>query len=256
MHQSLTGKPVVLVTGAGQGIGRSIALAFAMAGARVAVTGRTRPKIEHVAGECGGDAAAITLDVSAESSCQRAVSECLDRLGPVDVLVNSAGIAKSAKFTATDTGLWRQIMTVDVDGPFWLTRAVLPAMLERDHGTVISIGSVASRVGLPYVAAYTAAKHALLGLTRALSAEYARTGITFNCVCPHYTDTPLAAETVRNIVARTGRGEEEALAHLLSPQGRLIDPADVAALCLFLASPAGRSITGQAINIDGGTHQG
>jgi NAD(P)-dependent dehydrogenase (short-subunit alcohol dehydrogenase family) len=136
--------------------------------------------------------------------------------------------------------------------PFWLTRAALPAMLERDRGAVISIGSVASRLGLPYVAAYTAAKHALLGLTRSLSAEYVNTGITFNCVCPHYADTPMTRKTVRNIVARTGRTEQEALARILPPQGRLIEPDDVAAMCVFLASPAGRSITGQAINIDGG----
>jgi NAD(P)-dependent dehydrogenase (short-subunit alcohol dehydrogenase family) len=243
---------VVLVTGAGQGIGRSIALAFSRAGARVAVAGRARQRLEAVVAECGERAVPVVLDVSDESSCQDAVAQCQDRLGPVDVLVNNAGIARSAKFTSTDTAMWREIMTVDVDGPFWLTRAALPSMLERDHGAVISIGSVASRLGLPYVAAYTAAKHALLGLTRSLSAEYVNTGITFNCVCPHYADTPMTRETVRNIVARTGRTEQEALARILPPQRRLIEPDDVAAMCVLLASPAGRSITGQAINIDGG----
>jgi NAD(P)-dependent dehydrogenase (short-subunit alcohol dehydrogenase family) len=246
---------VALVTGAGQGIGRAIARTFAESGATVALAGRNLRKLDETAAECGPPAFTVELDVTDEQACQRAIEECDQRVGPVDLLVNNAGIAQSAKFTATSTDLWRSIMAVDVDGPFWLTRAALPAMLEQEQGTVISVGSLASRMGLPYVAAYTAAKHALLGLTRSLAAEYARSGVTFNCVCPYYVDTPMAAATIENVVAKTGMSEQDALNHMLSPQGRLISVDDVAAMCLLLASPAGRSITGQAINIDGGQLQ-
>jgi NAD(P)-dependent dehydrogenase (short-subunit alcohol dehydrogenase family) len=250
----LTGK-VALITGGGQGIGRSIALSFAAAGATVAVASRTRANIEDVARECASNAIAISLDVTDERSCGDAIATCEREFGHLDILVNNAGIARSAKFTDTTTADWHETMAVDVDGPFWLIRAALPGMLARGQGTVVSIGSLASRQGFAYVAAYTAAKHALLGLTRSLAAEYARAGLTFNCVCPFYVDTPMTADTVRNVVAKTGRSEEQALAHLLSPQGRLISPDEVAAVCLLLASPAGRSITGQAINVDGGQLQ-
>jgi NAD(P)-dependent dehydrogenase (short-subunit alcohol dehydrogenase family) len=246
---------VALVTGAGQGIGRAIARTFAESGATVALAGRNLRKLDEAAAECGPRAFTVELDVTDEQACQQAIEECDQRVGPVDLLVNNAGIAQSAKFVATGTDLWRSTMAVDVDGPFWLTRAALPAMLERGRGTVISVGSLASRMGLPYVAAYTAAKHALLGLTRSLAAEYARSGVTFNCVCPYYVDTPMAATTIQNMVAKTGMSEQDALDHMLSPQGRLISVDDVAAMCLLLASPAGRSITGQAINIDGGQLQ-
>lgn len=245
-----------LVTGGGRGIGRAVALAFAREGARVAVAARTQAEIEAVASECGGGAIALTLDVSDEEACRRVVQDAHDRLGRLDVLVNNAGIASSHKFTDLDTATWRGILAVDLDGPFYLTRAAVPLMLEQGSGAVISIASVAARLGMPYVAAYTAAKHGLLGLMRSLAADYARRGITFNCVCPAYVDTPMTQATVANIMARTGRSQEEAVRPLLTPQGRLVTPEEVAQVCLLLASPAGRGITGQAINVDGGSHQG
>ncbi len=244
-----------VVTGGGRGIGRAVALAFAAEGARVAVAARTAPEIEAVAAECGGGAIALTLDVTDEAACNAVVAEAREKLGRLDILVNNAGIASSHKFTDLDTATWRRILAVDLDGPFYLTRAAVPVMLEQGGGAVISIASVAARVGMPYVAAYTAAKHGLLGLMRSLAADYARRGITFNCVCPAYVDTPMTEATVANIMQRTGRSHEEAVKPLHTPQGRLVTPQEVAEVCLLLASPGGRGITGQAINVDGGANQ-
>jgi NAD(P)-dependent dehydrogenase (short-subunit alcohol dehydrogenase family) len=244
-----------LVTGGGRGIGREIALAFAREGARVAVAARTPAEIEAVARECGRGAIAVRLDVIDEAACEAAVERVERELGGLDVLVNNAGVATSHKFTDLDTETWRRIMAVNLDGPFFMTRAAVPGMLRRGEGAVIAIASVASKVGAPYVSAYTAAKHGLLGLTRALAAEYARRGLTFNCVCPAYVDTPMTEATIDNIVARTGRTREQALQPLLTPQGRLVAPAEVAAVCVLLASDAGRGINGAAINVDGGQVQ-
>lgn len=241
-----------LVTGGGRGIGREIALAFAAEGARVAVAARTVAEIEAVAAECGRGAFAIPLDVTDEAACAETVAAVRGRFGGLEVLVNNAGVATSHKFTELDTATWRRVMAVDLDGPFFLTRAALPGMLEQGSGAVIAIASIAAKVGMPYVAAYTAAKHGLLGMMRSLAAEHARRGVTFNCVCPGYVDTPMTEESVANIMARTGRDREQALAPLLTPQGRLVSPAEVAAVCLLLASREGRGITGQAINVDGG----
>jgi NAD(P)-dependent dehydrogenase (short-subunit alcohol dehydrogenase family) len=244
-----------LVTGGGRGIGREIAMAFAREGARVAVAARSVDEIGAVAAECGGGAVAIPVDVTDEAACAAAVARAERELGGLDVLVNNAGVAASHKFTDVDTATWRRILAVDLDGPFFLTRAAVPGMLARGSGAVVMVASIASKLGAPYVSAYTAAKHGLLGLTRALAAEYARRGLTFNCVCPAYVDTPMTEASVANIMARTGRTREEALRPLLTPQGRLVAPAEVAAVCVLLASDAGRGINGAAINVDGGLVQ-
>ncbi|HVW34752.1 MAG TPA: SDR family oxidoreductase [Acidimicrobiia bacterium] len=253
--RALAGR-VALVTGAGRGIGRAVARAFAAEGAVVALAARTGPEIEAAAADCGGGAAAFVADLAGEAACTALVRRVEAGLGPIDVLVNNAGIARSAKFVDTTTEDWRAVMALDLDAPFFLTRAALPGMLARSGGAVINIASVAARTGFAYVAPYTAAKHGLLGLTRALAAEYPAAGVTFNCVCPFYVDTPMTGATLDHIVARTGRPRPAARAALLSPQGRLVDPAEVASVCVLLASDAGRSITGQAINVDGGRHQG
>ena len=245
-----------LVTGGGRGIGRAVALAFAREGARVAVAARTVAEIEAVARECGGGAIAIPLDVTDESACNAAVARTIAELGRIDVLVNNAGVAESHKFTEMETAAWHRILAVDLDGPFFLTRAALPGMLARRSGAVIAIGSIASRVGMPYVAAYNAAKHGLLGMMRSLAADNVRNGVTFNTVCPAYVDSPMTQGAIANIMERTGRSPGEAVKALHTPQGRLVSPEEVAAVCILLASPAGRGITGQAINIDGGFHQG
>lgn len=248
---SLAGR-TALVTGASKGIGRAIALAMSEAGARVAVSARRLEMAEQVADQCGGRTLALALDVTDEEACLCAVRTAEKQLGQLDVLVNNAGVAESSKFCDMSTDMWRRILSVDLDGPFWLTRSALPGMLKRSRGAVISIGSVASRTGLAYASGYTVAKHGLLGMTRALAVEHADSGVTFNCVCPHYVDTPMTHGTIANIMARTGRSRQEACRPLLTPQGTLISPADIAAICVLLASEVGRSINGQAIQIDGG----
>jgi len=247
----LEGLPA-LVTGAGSGIGRAVALALAEQGARVAAAGRTAASVERVAAECGPESIAIRLDVRDEAACESAVAACERRLGGLDGLVNAAGVASSQKFTDLTAEVWRETLAADLDGPMFMTRAAVVGMLERGWGRVISIGSIASLSGHRYIAAYTAAKHGLLGLTRALAAEYAASGITFNCVCPGYVDTPMTARTIANIARRTGRSEADARSVLLTPQGRLITPEEVAQAVVFLASEAGRSINGQALVIAGG----
>lgn len=247
-----------LITGGGRGIGRAIALAFAREGARVAVAARTEREIEEVAASCrelAADALALPLDVTQSASCVRSISVCLDAWGQINVLVNNAGTARSSKFTAIDDALWKHTLDVDLNGAFYMTRAALPGMLERGEGAIITISSIAGKIGAPYIAPYCAAKHAVIGLMRSLAAEYPRTGVTFNCVCPAYVDTPMTEQTVQNIMQRTGRGRDDALRALMTPQGRLIRPEEVAAVCVLLAGPAGRSINGQAINVDGGSVQ-
>jgi NAD(P)-dependent dehydrogenase (short-subunit alcohol dehydrogenase family) len=249
---------VALVTGGGRGIGRDIALAFAEEGARVAVASRTLGELERVASECrerGVPAIALSLDVTDPSACARAVERCISEWGRVGVVVNNAGTAESAKFTEIGEDLWSRTLAVDLTGPFLMTRAALPAMLARSSGAVISISSIAGKVGAPYIAPYCAAKHGVIGLMRSLAAEYARSGVTFNCVRPAYVDTPLTDRTIDSIMTRTGRSREEAIAALYTPQQRLIRPEEVAAVCILLAGPDGRSINGQAINVDGGTVQ-
>jgi NAD(P)-dependent dehydrogenase (short-subunit alcohol dehydrogenase family) len=240
---------VVLVSGARQGIGAAIARAFIAQGASVAALVRNREQILEVEHRLASAGICIAADVTDEGECRAAVRECESRLGGCDVLVNAAGIAVSKKFTDTDQDTWRSVLATDLDGPYHLIRAALPSMLARRSGAVISIASTAGLEGGRYIAAYTAAKHGLVGLTRALAAEYAGSGVTFNCVCPAYVDTPMTQRTVENIMEKTGRSREAALETLLVDQGRLIAPEEVAAACLRLASEAGRSINGEAIVI-------
>ncbi len=241
-----------LVTGAGRGIGRGIALALAAEGARVAVAARTLSEIEEVAAECGEGAHPLQLDVSDGDACRAAVRTVQERFGSLQVLVNNAGSALSQKFTDLDLETWRHLIRLDVEAPLQLIQAALPEMLARGDGAVIQIGSILGRTGRKYMVAYTAAKHALVGLTRGLAAEYPTSGVTFNCICPAFVDTPMTERAVADIMRRSLRTREEALAPMLTPQGRLVRPEEIAAVCVLLASPAGRGINGQAINVDGG----
>lgn len=247
--------PVALVTGGGRGIGRATALAFAGNGYRVVVAARTRAEVETVAEECaaiGPRAVPVVVDVTDRGACRDAVVRCLDTLGRLDVLVNNAGTSSAQKFTAVTDEVWRRTLDVNLTGAFHMTSEALPAMLAARMGRVIYVASIAGKIGGAYIAPYTASKHGVLGLMRALATEYARTGLTFNAVCPAYVDTPMTEGSVRNIMEKTGRTRDEALQTLYTPQGRLVTPEEVAALCLFLASPPAAAINGQAINVDGG----
>jgi NAD(P)-dependent dehydrogenase (short-subunit alcohol dehydrogenase family) len=241
---------VALITGGGRGIGRAIALTFAQHGARVAVAARTREQVETVAQEIGGNAVALVCDVSNPDQ----VAQIFADIKP-DILVNNAGIAESATLINTTDELWHRHLSINLSGTFYCTRAALPAMLEKRWGRIINIASIAAKTGAPYIGAYAASKHGVLGLTRALAMEVAASGITVNAICPGYVDTDMVSRGVEQITSKTGRSAEEALEILkrMSPQNRLVTAEEVAAMALLLASDEGRGITGQGINIDGGS---
>ena len=252
---------VALVTGGGRGIGRAIALAFAREGAHVAVLARTAAEIEAVAAEArrlGRNAVALACDVSDRAQVEASVRAAADTLGPVQVLVNNAGTAVSAKLANLDDALWERHLRVNLTAAFYCSRAVLPGMLAARWGRIVNIASTAARHGFPYVAAYVASKHGLLGLTRALATEVVGDGITVNAICPGYVATDLTWESARRIQATTGRSYEDAVATLaaFSPQRRLVEPEEVAALAVLLASDDARGVTAQAWNVDGGLVQG
>jgi NAD(P)-dependent dehydrogenase (short-subunit alcohol dehydrogenase family) len=250
------------VTGGGRGIGRAVALAFAREGARVFVVARTTAEVESVAQEIRGargaaSAAHAACDVSDSRSVESAfaaASEFYATDGP-DILVNNAGIAESAKFAETSDEFWHRHLGVNLSGTFYCMRAALPSMVARGWGRVVNVASIAGKTGAPYIAAYSASKHGVIGLTRSAALEVASKGVTVNAVCPGYVDTQMTTRAVENIEARTGRSAADSLEAIkrMSPQNRLVTPEEVAALALLLASDEGRGITGQAINVDGGT---
>ena len=250
----LTGKSA-LITGGGRGIGRAIALAFARQSARVAVAGRTIEPLQEVANEIGNGSIALVCDVSDPESVARMFTEMRERFGNPDILVNNAGIAESATLVNTTDELWDRHLAINLSGTFYCTRAALPAMLKTGWGRIINIASIAGKTGAPYIAAYSASKHGVLGLTRSVALEVATSGVTVNAICPGYVDTDMVTRGVERITTKTGRTAEEALDSLrkTSPQNRLVTPEEVAAVALLLASDKGRSINGQGINVDGGS---
>ena len=255
MSQNSLKNKLALVTGGGRGIGRAIALAFAGEGARIAVAARTAEQVEQVAAEIGNSAIAVVCDVSDPQSVAQMFAETRERLGDVDILVNNAGIAESATLVTTSDELWHRHLAINLSGTFYCTRAALPAMLEKRWGRIINIASIAAKTGSPYISAYAASKHGVLGLTRVVALEVATSGITVNAICPGYVDTDMVSRGVEQITSKTGRSAEEAIEILkrMSPQNRLVTAEEVAALALLLASDEGRGITGQGINIDGGS---
>jgi NAD(P)-dependent dehydrogenase (short-subunit alcohol dehydrogenase family) len=255
-HLPLAGRRAV-VTGASRGIGRSIALALAGAGADVAITARTLPDLEQLAveiGDLGRRALPLACDVTDPEQVRQMAARALEGLGGIDILVNNAGVAGSHKFMNHPDDLWHQMLAVNLTSVYYVTKAFVPRMVEQRSGRIITIASIAAKAGGRYIAAYTASKHGVLGLTRSLALELAQHGIAVNAICPGYVDTPMTDAAVTNIVQRTGADEAQARETLerLSPQNRLIQPEEVAALTLFLAQDASQGITGQAINVDGG----
>lgn len=243
----------VLITGGGSGIGLAVAKAFAEDGQHVSITGRNRQKLEKAAKGLPGARLAV-MDVREEESVNSAVEELEEKSGPVGVLVNNAGAAHSAPFAKTDPPAWQAMLDVNLTGTYLVTRACLPAMKEAGGGRIINIASTAGLKGYPYTSAYVAAKHGVIGLTKALALELARDCITVNAVCPGFTRTQMVEDAIRTISEKTGMSEKKALAEIVkfNPQKRLIEPEEVAQTVKWLASYAARTVTGQAIVVAGG----
>jgi NAD(P)-dependent dehydrogenase (short-subunit alcohol dehydrogenase family) len=251
----------VLVTGAGSGIGAAIARGFTLVGANVTLAGRRSEPLETLASElnqASGRSAtfvAAQFDVTDESSINEGMNKARAAFGPVSILINNAGEAPSSPFEKTSLDMWSNVLSTNLTGTFQVTQAALPDL--KGHGKdarIINIASTAGLTGYAYVSAYCAAKHGVIGITRALALELAKTGITVNAVCPGYTDTPIVRQAIETIMAKTGRSEEEALAHFVAsnPQKRLVQPHEVADTVLWLASTGASSINGQAIAVAGG----
>ena len=255
MSSLLAGKHA-LVTGGSRGIGSAIARTLLSHGARVTVLGRNEKTLVDMVGRLTQDCElnSVVADVCEPDAVSRAFENARERFGRIDILVNNAGHASSAPFLKTDAELWRRMLAVNLDGTFHCTQSALPGMLEAGWGRVVNVASTAGLTGYGYVSAYCAAKHAVVGLTRALAIEVATKGITVNAVCPGYTDTDMVRESVDKIVAKTGRTAEAVRAELVSrnPQKRLVQPEEAANAVAWLCLPGSEAINGQAIAVAGG----
>ena len=252
----LQGK-VAFITGASGGIGGAVARLFAQEGADVALAARTVDKMEAVAADIrklGRKALVCRCDVLKDEDILKAIRAAVKELGPIDILVNNAGIVSFEPVHKLPDEVWNRTMQINAKAPFTAIREVLPSMMERKWGRIINVASVSGKIGLPFRSAYAASKHAVLGLTKSLSAEVAPLGITANCICPTFVATGMFTESIQKWADETGKTFKEQEAELRNrvPMKRFIDPAEVAPLALLLASDDAAGITGQSINVDGG----
>jgi len=252
---TLEGRHAV-VTGGGRGIGAAVARALAERGDCITLVGRTRATLDEEAARLRAltEVHFETADVADAESVATAFAGAAATLGPIAILVNNAGQAASAPFARTDLALWQKMLDVNLTGTYLGIRAVLPGMLDLGWGRIVNVASTASLKGYAYVSAYCAAKHAVLGLNRALAQELAKKPVTINAVCPGYTETDIVRDSLANIQAKTGRSLADAEAELVkhNPQGRLVQPEEVANAVVWLCQPGSEAVTGQAISVSGG----
>jgi len=230
---------IAIVTGGGRGIGRAIALLCAEEGARVAISARTAGQVTGVVDEikaAGGEAIGMTCDVSVEDDVKKMVGQTVDAFGCVDILVNNAGITMSVPLVASDSEQWRRVIEINLLGTFYCSKAVAPMLIERGGGRIINMSSRSGKIGHPFLTAYVASKHGVVGFTKALSEELASFNITVNAICPGVVETDMIPDVIREQVGN-----------------RIIKPGQIADLALFLASDDASAITGEAINIYGNT---
>jgi len=248
---------VAFITGASGGIGGEIAKLFAKEGAKVGLAARSVDKLKALAAEIektGSKAVVCKCDVMKNDEIVSAIRTTVKELGPVDILVTSAGIVSFEAVHLLPDEVWQRTMQINCTAPFVAIREVLPSMIERKKGRIINIASVSGKVGFAYRSAYAASKHGVLGLTKSLSAEVAPFGITANCICPTFVSTAMFDESIQKWAEATGKSFKEMSAELLNkvPIKRFIDPSEAAPLALLLASDESAGITGQSINLDGG----
>lgn len=252
MQGTLEGRHA-LITGGGTGIGAAAAAELAAAGAKLSLLGRRVEPLQATAEKTGG--AVIQCDVTDPDRIGSAFDEARSANGPIELLIVNAGIADSAPFHKTTRESWDRIIATNLTAAFDCARAAIGDLLESDSGRLVFVASVASIRGVPYAAHYAASKHGLLGLMRSLAAEYAKTELTVNAVCPGYVDTPMTDESIARVSEITGRGEDQSRSAIegINASGRLVDPRGIATLILTLCLPQSRDINGAALTVDGGT---
>jgi len=248
-----------LITGGSRGIGAAISNALAALGANITILARDQKNIEkqkeHLKAEFGITAFCVKTDITKDKEVELSFAKAVKAIGPIDILVNNAGIGKSIPFHKMDLDFWKTTLEINLTGTFLCTKQVYDSMRERGYGRIINISSTVGLRGYPYITAYTASKHAVIGLTRALALECVKKGITVNAICPGYTDTDLVSEAVENIATTSGRDKTDIKTEIenMSPLGRLITPEEVAESVAWLCLPSSASITGQAIVVAGGS---